>query len=203
MSSVLDTLARMRLFDGLSEDELLLLETLVFVNRVRAGEMLCEEGDQSDFVCFVVSGSLDIVKSNVDGGEVVIAHLHAGDSMGEMALVDNEPRSATVRVAEDATLIVLTAFISPFRAERQMVRAMLPEGEFIEVFVDTPLEVAEARDVKGLYKKARAGDLKNFTGIDSEYEPPENPEVTLDTSTMTVEECVDRVISHLKDNQIL
>ncbi|MZR64250.1 Crp/Fnr family transcriptional regulator [Alcanivorax sp. DP30] len=108
MSLVLDTLARVRLFDGLSEDELLLLETLVFVNRVAAGETLCEEGDRSDFVCFVVSGSLDIVKSDVDGGEVVIANLHAGDSMGEMALVDNEPRSATVRVAQDATLIVLT-----------------------------------------------------------------------------------------------
>lgn len=108
MSKVLDTLARMRLFDGLNEDELMQLEKLVFVNRVSAGEVLCHEGDRSDFVCFVVRGCLDIVKTNTDGGEVVIAHLHEGDSMGEMALVDNEPRSATVRVAEDATLIVLT-----------------------------------------------------------------------------------------------
>ena len=108
MSKVLDTLARMRLFDGLSEDELMLLEKLVFVNRVSAGDTVCREGDRSDFVCFVVRGCLDIVKANVDGGEVVIAHLRPGDSMGEMALVDNEPRSATVRVAEDATLIVLT-----------------------------------------------------------------------------------------------
>ncbi len=108
MTTVLDSLARMRLFEGLNEDELILLETLVFVNRVSAGETLCQEGDKSDFVCFVVRGSLDIVKNNVEGGEVVIAQLQAGDSMGEMALVDNAPRSATVRVAEDATLIVLT-----------------------------------------------------------------------------------------------
>ena len=74
------------------------------------------------------------------------------------------------KLMADAGLIVLTAFISPFRAERDMVRAMLPEGEFVEIFVDTPLEVAEARDVKGLYKKARSGQLKNFTGIDSPYE---------------------------------
>ena len=78
------------------------------------------------------------------------------------------------RLMADAGLIVLTAFISPFRAERDMVRRMLPEGEFIEIFVDTPLAEAEKRDAKGLYAKARAGELKNFTGIDSPYEPPEN-----------------------------
>tara|TARA_B100000029_G_scaffold488379_2_gene544878 strand:- start:11505 stop:12191 length:687 start_codon:yes stop_codon:yes gene_type:complete len=103
----------------------------------------------------------------------------------------------------DAGLIVVTAFISPFKAERQLVRDLVDKGEFFEVFMSTPLETCEERDPKGLYKKAREGKIKNFTGIDSEYEPPENPEVTLDTSTMTVEECVDRVISHLKDNQIL
>jgi|TARA_B100001559_G_scaffold320171_1_gene331537 adenylylsulfate kinase len=103
----------------------------------------------------------------------------------------------------DAGLIVVTAFISPFKAERQLVRDLVGKGEFFEVFMSTPLETCEERDPKGLYKKAREGKIKNFTGIDSEYEPPENPEVTLDTSTMTVEECVDRVISHLKDNQIL
>lgn len=103
----------------------------------------------------------------------------------------------------DAGLIVVTAFISPFRAERQLVRDLVDEGEFFEVYMSTPLETCEQRDPKGLYKKAREGKIKNFTGIDSDYEPPENPEVTLDTSTMTVEECVDRVISHLKDNQIL
>ena len=108
MSQVIDILSRMRLFTGLSEEELRLLEKLVFVNRVPVGETVCREGDRSDFVCFVVRGCLDIVKQNVEGGEVVIAHLRPGESMGEMALVDHEPRSATVRAAEDATLIVLT-----------------------------------------------------------------------------------------------
>ncbi|MEI4470822.1 sulfate adenylyltransferase subunit CysN [Frigidibacter sp. MR17.24] len=97
----------------------------------------------------------------------------------------------------DAGLIVLTAFISPFRAERQMVRDLLPAGEFVEVFVDTPLEVAEARDVKGLYRKARAGQLKNFTGIDSPYEAPEAAEITVNTVEMTAEEAADRIVEAL------
>ena len=97
----------------------------------------------------------------------------------------------------DAGLIVLTAFISPFRAERQMVRAMLPEGEFIEVFVDTPLAEAEKRDVKGLYAKARAGELKNFTGIDSPYEAPEQPEIRIDTTDVTPEEAADFIVERL------
>jgi bifunctional enzyme CysN/CysC len=97
----------------------------------------------------------------------------------------------------DAGLIVLTAFISPFRAERHMVRRMLPEGEFIEVFVDTPLAEAEKRDVKGLYAKARAGELKNFTGIDSPYEPPENAEIHIDTTTVTAEEAADAIVEKL------
>ena len=84
------------------------------------------------------------------------------------------------RLMVDAGLVVLTAFISPHRAERQMVREMLGNGEFIEVFVDTPLAICEARDPKGLYKKARAGELRNFTGIDSAYEPPKQPEIHLD-----------------------
>ncbi len=98
------------------------------------------------------------------------------------------------KLMADAGLIVLTAFISPFRAERDMVRAMLPEGEFIEIFVDTPLEVAEARDVKGLYKKARSGALKNFTGVDSPYEAPEAPEIRVNTVEMTVDEAADAII---------
>ncbi|MCZ8324309.1 MAG: sulfate adenylyltransferase subunit CysN [Sphingomonadaceae bacterium] len=98
------------------------------------------------------------------------------------------------KLMADAGLIVLTAFISPFRAERDMVRAMLPEGEFIEIFVDTPLEVAEARDVKGLYKKARSGALKNFTGVDSPYEAPEHPEIRVNTVEMTVDEAADAII---------
>ena len=97
----------------------------------------------------------------------------------------------------DAGLIVLTAFISPFRAEREMVRQLLPAGEFIEIFVDTPLAVAEARDVKGLYKKARSGQLKNFTGIDSPYEPPLNPEIRVNTVEMTPEEAAEHIIRQL------
>jgi bifunctional enzyme CysN/CysC len=101
------------------------------------------------------------------------------------------------KLMADAGLIVLTAFISPFRAEREMVRAMLPEGEFVEVFVDTPLEVAEARDVKGLYKKARSGELKNFTGIDSPYEPPVNPEIRVNTVEMTPDEAAQLIVRKL------
>ena len=101
------------------------------------------------------------------------------------------------KLMADAGLIVITAFISPFRAEREMVRAMLPEGEFIEVHIDTPLEVAEARDVKGLYRKAREGKLKNFTGIDSPYEAPEEPEIRIDTTAMSPEEAADLVIDTL------
>ncbi|MBL0000126.1 MAG: sulfate adenylyltransferase subunit CysN [Sphingomonadales bacterium] len=98
------------------------------------------------------------------------------------------------KLMTDAGLIVLTAFISPFRAERDMVRAMMPEGEFIEIFVDTPLEVAEARDVKGLYKKARSGALKNFTGIDSPYEAPINPEIRVNTVEMTPVKAAEHII---------
>jgi bifunctional enzyme CysN/CysC len=101
------------------------------------------------------------------------------------------------KLMADAGLIVLTAFISPFRAERDMVRSMLPEGEFIEIFVETPLEVAEARDVKGLYKKARAGALKNFTGIDSPYEAPINAEIRVNTVEMTPAEAAEYIIRQI------
>ena len=101
------------------------------------------------------------------------------------------------KLMADAGLIVLTAFISPFRAERDMVRAMHPPGEFIEVFVDTPLDVAEARDVKGLYAKARSGSLKNFTGIDSPYEAPDAPEIVVNTSEMTAEQAADFIIRRI------
>jgi bifunctional enzyme CysN/CysC len=101
------------------------------------------------------------------------------------------------KLMTDAGLIVLTAFISPFRAEREMVRAMMAEGEFVEIYVDTPLEVAEARDVKGLYRKARSGQLKNFTGIDSPYEPPLSPDIVVNTVAMSVDEAADHIISHI------
>ena len=108
--------------------------------------------------------------------------------------VENIRRVAEVaRLMVDAGLIVLVSFISPFRAERRMARAMFAEGEFLEVFVDTPLAVAEARDVKGLYAKARAGELRNFTGIDSPYEVPEHAEVVVDTGTATPDALADRL----------
>jgi len=103
----------------------------------------------------------------------------------------------------DSGLIVLTAFISPFVAERQMARSLLEEGEFLEIFVDTPLSVAEERDPKGLYKKARRGDLKNFTGIDSPYEKPESPEILVDTANMSAEQCAERIITDLRQRGVL
>ncbi|MEH6472461.1 MAG: sulfate adenylyltransferase subunit CysN [Halopseudomonas sp.] len=114
--------------------------------------------------------------------------------------VENIRRIAEVaKLMVDAGLIVLTAFISPFRSERDMAREMMDEEEFFEVFIDTPLDVAEERDVKGLYKKARKGELKNFTGIDSPYEVPERAECVLDTTAMTAEEAADRVLEMIME----
>ena len=101
------------------------------------------------------------------------------------------------RLMADAGLIVITAFISPFRAEREMVRAMLPPGEFLEIFVDTPLADAERRDVKGLYAKARAGKLANFTGIDSPYEAPEQPDLRIDTTGMSAVDAAEAIVDLL------
>ncbi|MCF8506830.1 MAG: sulfate adenylyltransferase subunit CysN [Caulobacter sp.] len=113
--------------------------------------------------------------------------------------VENIRRVAEVsKLMVDAGLIVLTAFISPFRAERRMAREMLEDGEFVEVYVETPLAVAEARDVKGLYKKARAGQLKNFTGVDSPYEAPENAELTVDTTTLSPVEAAETIVAWLE-----
>jgi bifunctional enzyme CysN/CysC len=101
------------------------------------------------------------------------------------------------KLMTDAGLIVLTAFISPFRAERELVRGMLPVGEFVEIFIDTPLAEAEARDVKGLYKKARAGELKNFTGIDSPYEAPEKPDIRIDTTRVSPEAAAEIIVEQV------
>ena len=115
--------------------------------------------------------------------------------------VENIRRVAEVaRLMVDAGLIVLVSFISPFRAERQMARDLMALGEFIEVYVDTPLAVAEARDVKGLYKKARAGELKNFTGIDSPYEAPEAAEIVVDTTAMSPADAAERITEWLAVN---
>jgi bifunctional enzyme CysN/CysC len=113
--------------------------------------------------------------------------------------VENIRRVAEVaRLIVDAGLIVMVAFISPFRAERQFARSLFEDGEFVEIFVDTPLEECERRDVKGLYVKARRGELKNFTAVDSAYEPPESPELRLPTVGVTPEACVDQIIRYLK-----
>ena len=103
----------------------------------------------------------------------------------------------------DAGLIVLSAFISPFRADRQMVRDLVEEGEFIEIHMSTPLSVCEQRDPKGLYQKARNGEIRNFTGLDSVYEAPEKPEITLNTADNDIEACAEKVIAYLKQNHII
>ena len=115
--------------------------------------------------------------------------------------VENIRRVAEVsKLMVDAGLIVLVSFISPFRAERRMARDLMEDGEFVEVYVATPLAVAEERDVKGLYAKARAGQLKNFTGIDSPYEEPENAEITVDTTAMSAEEAAEQIVAWLSEN---
>lgn len=115
--------------------------------------------------------------------------------------VENIRRVGEVaKLMVDAGLITIASFISPFRAERQMARGLLEGREFIEIFIDTPLEVAEARDVKGLYAKARAGEIKNFTGIDSEYQAPENPELTINTVEMSAEDAAEMIVNHLREN---
>ncbi|NOX89963.1 MAG: adenylyl-sulfate kinase [Calditrichaeota bacterium] len=103
----------------------------------------------------------------------------------------------------DAGVITMTAFISPYRKDRDKARALLNEGQFIEVFVKVPLEVAEERDPKGLYKKARAGEIKDFTGIDAPYEEPLNPELVIDTSKLSLEESAQKVIDYLKETKII
>ncbi len=103
----------------------------------------------------------------------------------------------------DAGFIVLTAFISPYRRDRDRIRQNVPDGRFVEVFVKTPLEVCEERDPKGLYKKARKGEIKEFTGISAPYEEPENPEIVLETDKMSIEECAQKVVDYLKRKEII
>ncbi len=100
-------------------------------------------------------------------------------------------------------LIVMVSFISPFRSERRMARELFGAGEFLEVFIDTPLAEAERRDVKGLYKKARRGELKNFTGIDSPYEAPETPEMRIDTTSMSADEAAEHIVRRLLDLKVI
>jgi adenylylsulfate kinase len=103
----------------------------------------------------------------------------------------------------EAGVIAMTAFISPFRKDRNLVRQLLPQGDFIEIYCNASLEVCESRDVKGLYKRARTGEIKNYTGIDSPYEAPDNPELVIDTESESLEESVAKVIDFLKSNEII
>ena len=118
--------------------------------------------------------------------------------------VENIRRIAEVsKLMVDAGLIVLTSFISPFRAERQMARSIVDTDEFVEIFIDTPLAEAERRDVKGLYKKARAGEIKNFTGIDSPYESPRRAEIVVDTMRLSPEEAAEHIVAWLEERGYL
>lgn len=127
----------------------------------------------------------------------------------DLGFSDADRQENIRRIAEvaklfvDAGLIVTTAFISPFRAERALARSLVPEGQFVEVFVDAPLSVCEQRDPKGLYRKARAGQIPNFTGIDSPYEPPQAPELHLHTDRHDVPELVEQVIVWMRERGIL
>jgi adenylyl-sulfate kinase len=132
-------------------------------------------------------------------GENVRHGLNRDLGFSEGDRVENIRRVAEVaKLLVDAGLIVVVASISPFRSDRALARALFAEDEFVEVFVDAPLAVAEARDPKGLYRKARAGELPNFTGIDSPYEPPDHPELHLDTGTLTPEEGLERIVALLR-----
>lgn len=133
----------------------------------------------------------------LDGDNVRLG-LNKDLGFGDAARMENIRRVGEVgKLMVDAGLIVLAAFISPFRADRDLVRGLLPEGEFIEIFANTPLDVCEQRDPKGLYVKARAGQIKQFTGIDSPYEAPLNPEITIESGSVTVAQAVDQIIAEL------
>ena len=127
----------------------------------------------------------------------------------DLGFADHDREENIRRVSEvcklfaDAGLIVMSAFISPFTSDRRLVRKLFPAGEFIEVFMDAPIETCEARDPKGLYQKARSGQIKDFTGIDSPYEVPAHPELRLDTSRMSVDDCVDALVAYLLEREMI
>lgn len=144
------------------------------------------------------------VKTYVLDGDNVRHGLNGDLGFSDADRVENIRRvSEVAKLFADAGLLVSTAFISPFISDREMVREQLPKDQFIEVFIDTPLEVCESRDPKGLYKKARAGEIKNFTGIDSAYEAPKNPEIHVKTANKSIQNCAKQVIDYLKANKYL
>jgi adenylylsulfate kinase len=132
-------------------------------------------------------------------GDNIRHGLNRGLGFSDEDRIENIRRIGEVaKLFVDAGTIVLTAFISPFQSDRDRVRSLVEEGEFIEVFVDTPLEICERRDPKGLYKKARAGEIPNFTGIDSPYEAPESPEIHLKNDAIEIELAVESIVSYLR-----
>ncbi|MCH7672498.1 MAG: adenylyl-sulfate kinase [Proteobacteria bacterium] len=160
-----------------------------------------------------LSGSGKSTIANLIEKKLIAARRHSylldGDNVRhglnkDLGFTDADRVENIRRVAEmaklmlDAGLIVITSFISPFRAEREMARSLFEDGEFIEIFIDTALEICEQRDPKGLYRKARAGEIKNFTGLDSPYEAPENPELQLDTTLITVEQAADEILAYME-----
>jgi bifunctional enzyme CysN/CysC len=133
-------------------------------------------------------------------GDRVRCGLNADLGFTEPDRLENVRRVAEVsHLLLEAGLIVLVAFISPFRRQREAARALFEPGEFVEVFVDVPLEVAEGRDPKGLYEKARRGEIPNFTGIDSPYEPPDSPDLRIDTTRLSADDAAGQVLRHLEE----
>ncbi len=156
--------------------------------------------------CYVLDG--DNIRHGLNAGPGMLKDRHGDEFAKRFGLgfsaqdrEENIRRIGTVaKLFCESGVIAITAFISPYRVDRDHVREALGDGDFVEVFVDAPLEVCEARDPKGLYKKARAGEIKGFTGIDDPYEAPEKPELTLDAGSKTAEELADEVIAYLQSS---
>jgi adenylylsulfate kinase len=156
---------------------------------------------------FVLDG--DNIRHGLNAGPAMLKDQHGEEFAKRFGLgfsaQDREENirriGAVAKLFSQAGLVAITAFISPYRRDRDMVRASLPEGDFIEIFVDAPLEVCEARDPKGLYKKARLGEVKGFTGIDDPYEPPLNPEIVLNAEVKSAQKLADEVLEYLKTNK--
>tara|TARA_X000001036_G_scaffold77504_1_gene69119 strand:- start:14897 stop:15499 length:603 start_codon:yes stop_codon:yes gene_type:complete len=137
-------------------------------------------------------------------GDNVRHGLNSDLGFDEKSRVENIRRIGEVsKLFLDAGTIVLTAFISPFNSDRQLVRELFEQGQFLEVFIDTSLEICEKRDPKGMYAKARSGEIKHFTGISSPYESPENPEICVINNTITLDEAAEQIVSYLLDNQFI
>ena len=137
-------------------------------------------------------------------GDNVRMGLNKGLTFSDEDRVENIRRiSEVAKLFVDAGLIVFTAFISPFKADRAQAREIMAEGEFIEVFIDTPIEVCESRDPKGLYKKARAGEIPNFTGISSAFDEPESPELHIKTAENSIEQCAEQIVQYLTSKKVI